>query len=43
MYRNRCLKVLVDSIFDTDPEYGEKTCEDNDAESKVTRFFSYTP
>ena len=43
MYRNRCLKVLVDSIADTNPECGEKTCEGNDAPSKVTRVFSYPP
>jgi hypothetical protein len=43
MYRSRHFKVLVSSITDTDPENKEKPCEGNDAECKVTRFFSYSP
>ena len=33
----------MNSITDTNPEHDEKTCEGNDAKSKVACFTSYSP
>ena len=43
MYGRRRLKVLMDSITDTNPEYVEKASEGNDPESKVSRLSSHSP